>query len=92
MSDVELRLVPPARRSSLAEWEVWSGGKLLGWIAEYRRHGMRATMYRAHGKHPVTSKTWYLNASTEREERIRAILEFVAAPEQTRGHEVSRRD
>ena len=91
MGDFTVRLLAPARASALPEWEVSLDGEVIGWIEEYRRRGMRGSMFRAHGLHPLTGKTWYLNASPDRDERVLAVVKFHREPASSRGHEVATR-
>ncbi|MCU1580027.1 MAG: hypothetical protein JWP19_2231 [Rhodoglobus sp.] len=89
---VEVRLMLPTKRFDAPEWEIKVDGKVVGWVAEtHIGRKSRVLFYEAHALHPETGMLFSLNLSTDREERVQAVLAFHANPVGHRGHEVSSR-
>lgn len=86
MSETELRLLPPERRTSLPRWEVWLDGQRLGWIQEKRLRSARLAFYEAIVPHPSTGQPVSLELHTDRHERVNAIVRFSTHPEDFSQH------
>lgn len=86
MTDPELRPLPPERRNGPPRWEVWLDGKRLGMIVETHLGGARLPFYEAIVPHPITGKPISLELHTDREDRVRIVVQFTDDPEAFRRH------
>jgi hypothetical protein len=88
----QVRLMLPRKRRDNPEWEITIDDQVVGWVAE--RHigpKSRVLFYEAHALHPETGELYSLNLSTDREERIQAVVAFHGNPRSHNGHRVAPR-
>lgn len=81
----DLRSVP-APRGVLYRWEVWEAGRRLGWIDEKRLRGARLPFFEAIAPHPRTGQPMSLELNTDRDDRVRVLVEFTEHPDRFRQH------
>lgn len=86
MSSTEFRPLPPERPNGSPRWEVVRDGVRLGVIVQKKLRGARLPFYEAIVPHPVTGKPISLELHTDREERVRAVVQFADDPEAFRRH------
>jgi hypothetical protein len=82
---VDLRLMIPKRRDDRPQWEVRRDEKVVGWVVEHTIGRSSAVFYRATAVHPDTGELVNLENSTDREERVARIEDFLDDPNKYRG-------
>ena len=76
----------PVSRTALPRWEVSAEAIIIGWVQEHRIGRSTVIFYKAFGIHPETHQIVNLENSTDRDERVRIILEFHERPEMFSQH------
>jgi hypothetical protein len=77
----EIRLMIPARRNDLPEWEISRDHQVIGWVREWHPSTSSRPFYRAIGIDPDNGNRVNLENSGDREERIQVVKEFHDHPE-----------
>lgn len=77
----EIRLMIPARRNDLPEWEISLDHQVIGWVREWHASTSSQPFYRAIGIDPENTNRVNLESSGDRNERIQTVHEFHDHPE-----------
>lgn len=77
----EIRLMIPARRHDLPEWEISRDHQVIGWVREWHASTSSRPFYSAIGIDPDNGNRVNLESSGDRDERIQAVHEFHDHPE-----------
>jgi len=75
------RLMIPARKTDLPEWEISLNDQVIGWVQEWHASTSSRPFYRAIGVDPDNGHRVNLESSTDRAERITAVQDFHNHPE-----------
>lgn len=80
------RLMVPATRTALSRWEISIDGEVIGWVQEQKIGRSSVMFFKATGVHPETGREVNLENSTDRDERVRTIVDFHEHPEKYGRH------
>jgi hypothetical protein len=81
MTATTVRLMIPARRNDLPEWEISRDQHVIGWVREWHASTSTRPFYRATGIDPDTGQRVALESSADRDERIQAVQDFHEHPD-----------